>query len=83
MRWQHYLAYFFGGAFLANAVPHLGNGISGRAFQSPFASPPVLAENPSEPKSCGLADVAMVQATDLRQFDDPPQPGWVDGPGLG
>jgi hypothetical protein len=25
MRWYHYLAYFFGGAFLANALPHLGN----------------------------------------------------------
>jgi hypothetical protein len=40
MRWYHYLAYFFGGAFLANALPHLGNGISGHSFQSPFASPP-------------------------------------------
>jgi hypothetical protein len=40
MRWYHYLAYVFGGAFLANAMPHLGNGISGNAFQSPFASPP-------------------------------------------
>jgi hypothetical protein len=40
MRWYHYLAYFFGGAFLANTLPHLGNGISGHAFQSPFASPP-------------------------------------------
>lgn len=40
MHWYHYVAYFFGGAFLANALPHLGNGISGRPFQSPFASPP-------------------------------------------
>jgi hypothetical protein len=40
MRWYHYVAYFFGGMFLANALPHLGNGISGHAFQSPFASPP-------------------------------------------
>jgi len=40
MRWYHYITYFFGGAFLANALPHLGNGISGHAFQSPFASPP-------------------------------------------
>jgi hypothetical protein len=40
VRWYHYVAYFFGGAFLANALPHLGNGISGHAFQSPFASPP-------------------------------------------
>jgi hypothetical protein len=40
MRWHHYVAYFFGGAFLANAVPHLVNGISGHPFQSPFAHPP-------------------------------------------
>src|ERR1035437_5697311 len=40
MRWYHYVAYFFGGAFLANTLPHLINGISGNAFQSPFASPP-------------------------------------------
>ena len=39
-RWNHYVAYFFGGAFLANAVPHFVSGISGRPFQSPFASPP-------------------------------------------
>ena len=40
MHWYNYLSYFFGGAFLANALPHLINGISGRAFQSPFAKPP-------------------------------------------
>jgi hypothetical protein len=40
MRWYHYVAYFFGGAFLANTVPHFVNGVSGNAFQSPFASPP-------------------------------------------
>jgi hypothetical protein len=40
VRWYHYVAYFFGGAFLANTVPHLVNGVSGNAFQSPFASPP-------------------------------------------
>jgi hypothetical protein len=40
MHWYTYLAYFFGGAFLANAIPHLVNGVSGRAFQSPFAKPP-------------------------------------------
>jgi len=39
-RWYHDIAYFFGGAFLTNAIPHFGNGISGHAFQSPFASPP-------------------------------------------
>ena len=39
-RWYHFVAYFFGGAFLANTIPHLVSGISGSAFQSPFASPP-------------------------------------------
>jgi hypothetical protein len=40
MLWYHYVAYFFGGVFLANALPHLGNGVAGRPFQSPFAKPP-------------------------------------------
>jgi len=40
MPWYNYVSYFFGGAFLANALPHIGNGISGRPFQSPFAKPP-------------------------------------------
>jgi hypothetical protein len=39
-RWYHFIAWFFGGAFLANTIPHLVNGISGSPFQSPFASPP-------------------------------------------
>jgi hypothetical protein len=40
MAWLDYLAWFFGGVFLANTIPHLVAGISGRAFQSPFAKPP-------------------------------------------
>ncbi len=40
MHWYDFLAYFLGGAFLANTLPHLINGISGRSFQSPFAKPP-------------------------------------------
>ena len=39
-RWYHHIAYFFGGAFLANTIPHFVNGVSGSPFQSPFASPP-------------------------------------------
>jgi hypothetical protein len=39
-RWYQFIAYFFGGAFLANTIPHLVNGISGSPFQSPFSSPP-------------------------------------------
>jgi hypothetical protein len=40
MNWLHLVSYFFGGLFLANAIPHFVSGITGRAFQSPFAKPP-------------------------------------------
>jgi hypothetical protein len=40
MPWLDLGSYFFGGAFLANAVPHLVSGMMGRPFQSPFAKPP-------------------------------------------
>jgi len=40
MPWYYYVAYFFAGAFLANAVPHFVSGMMGRPFQSPFAKPP-------------------------------------------
>jgi hypothetical protein len=33
------VSYFFGGVFLANAVPHLVSGLMGRPFQTPFAKP--------------------------------------------
>ena len=35
----HWLAYFFGGAFLTNAIPHWVSGLMGRPFQTPFAKP--------------------------------------------
>ena len=40
MPWLDLVSYFFGGAFLANGVPHLVSGMMGRPFQSPFARPP-------------------------------------------
>ncbi|MDR3471766.1 MAG: hypothetical protein P4M09_08770 [Devosia sp.] len=40
MAWLILLSYFFGGAFLMNAVPHLTSGVMGERFQSPFAKPP-------------------------------------------
>lgn len=40
MNWIHLISYFFGGAFLGNAVPHFVSGTMGRPFQSPFAKPP-------------------------------------------
>ncbi len=40
MAWLHFVSWFFGGAFLANAVPHFVSGVRGESFQSPFAKPP-------------------------------------------
>src|SRR5579863_3539803 len=40
MDWLHVVCYFFGGAFLSNAVPHFVSGVMGKPFQSPFAKPP-------------------------------------------
>jgi hypothetical protein len=40
MNWLWLLAYFFGGMFLTNAIPHLVAGTMGQPFQSPFAKPP-------------------------------------------
>jgi len=40
MPWLPLVSYFFGGAFLVNAVPHFVSGVMGRPFQSPFAKPP-------------------------------------------
>jgi len=60
MRWYHYLAYFLGGVFLANALPHLANGISGHAFQSPFASPPGVGLSSSTVNAAwGLFNLAI------------------------
>lgn len=61
MRWYHYVAYFFGGAFLANTLPHLGNGISGHAFQSPFASPPGV----------GLTSLSPIRVPRLGDTNEP------------
>ena len=40
MLWLHLLSYAAGGAALTNALPHLVSGLLGRAFQTPFATPP-------------------------------------------
>src|SRR5882672_3767266 len=40
MSWHDVVTYFFGGAFLANFVPHHVAGVSGRSFHTPFAKPP-------------------------------------------
>jgi hypothetical protein len=40
MQWYYIVAYFIGGAFFVNAIPHFVSGVMGRKFTSPFASPP-------------------------------------------
>ncbi|MET0255452.1 MAG: hypothetical protein ABWZ54_09470 [Luteibacter sp.] len=40
MPWHDFVSWFFGGVFLANAVPHWVSGVRGEPFQSPFAKPP-------------------------------------------
>jgi hypothetical protein len=39
MAWLYLVSYFFGGAFLCNAIPHFVSGVMGHPFQSPFAKP--------------------------------------------
>jgi hypothetical protein len=40
LQWYNYLAAFFSGVFLTNAVPHFIHGISGYKFPTPFSKPP-------------------------------------------
>jgi hypothetical protein len=60
MAWYVYVAHFVAGLFLANAVPHFVNGISGERFQSPFASPPGVGESsPSVNVLWGMANFVV------------------------
>ena len=40
IHWYNYLAAFFAGVILTNAVPHFIHGISGEKFPTPFSKPP-------------------------------------------
>ena len=54
------LAYFFGGVFLANFAPHFIAGVSGRAFPTPFATPPFRGlSSPSVNILWGLFNLAV------------------------
>lgn len=68
----HDLAYFFGGAFLANAAPHYVSGMMGHPFQSPFAKPSGKGLSSSTVNVLwGLANLAVAYGLILRvgQFD--------------
>ncbi len=70
MPWFHYISYFFGGAFLTNAVPHLVSGLMGRAFQSPFAKPPGKGLSSSTVNVLwGWFNIALAYAFTLRGGD--------------
>jgi hypothetical protein len=45
VQWYTYVAYFFGGVFLVNSIPHLTTGVSGQRLPTPFASPPGKGES--------------------------------------
>lgn len=78
MPWYAYLAHFFGGVFLANALPHLVAGISGQRLQTPFASPPFRGLS-SPPVNVGWAlanlFVAYVLLLPVRPLD---LHNWID-----
>jgi hypothetical protein len=40
-----YVALFFAGAFLCNAIPHLVCAMQGSSFPTPFAKPPGVGES--------------------------------------
>ncbi len=78
MTWLQCVAYFFGGAFLTNSIPHIVSGLMGRAFPSPFAKPP--GKGLSSPvvnvlwgffnAAVGYVLVCRVGNFDLRSWDD-------------
>jgi len=47
MEWYNYLAAFFAGAFLSNAIPHFIKGVAGDKFTTPFAKPPGKGLSPA------------------------------------
>ncbi len=47
MAWYTYLAYFAGGLFLVNGIPHFVEGAAGRKFPTPFAQPPGQGDSSS------------------------------------
>jgi hypothetical protein len=78
------LSYLFGGAFLANAVPHLVGEMTRRPFRGPFAKPPGEDISSTANMLSGFtnlvldyAPVCRVGHFDLRHTKD------VAAPGLG
>ena len=87
MPWHDVVAYFFGGVFLANFVPHFGAGVTGRLFPTPFAKPPFRGlSSPAVNILWGLFNLAVAYALlavvgsfELRRVAD----GAIMGAGFG
>lgn len=74
MLWLHVTAYFFAGAFFANFVPHFVSGVLGRAFPTPFASPPFRGLSSSRVNVLyGVCNLAIAYALLLRVGDFEPR----------
>ncbi|WP_250634249.1 hypothetical protein [Pinirhizobacter soli] len=71
-----YVAAFFLGAFLCNAIPHLANGLSGEPFQTPFAKPRGMGlSSPVVNVLWGLANVMAAAA--IAEFSAVLAGGWT------
>jgi hypothetical protein len=74
MNWLHLVSDFFGGMFLANAVPHFVSGVMGKPFQSPFAKPPGKGLSSSTVNVLwGLANFVLAYVLLLRVGDFDPR----------
>ena len=74
MLWFHFPAYFFGGAFFANLVPHFVSGVLGRTFPTPFASPPFRGQSSSRVNVLyGLCNLTVAYALLLHVGDFEPR----------
>jgi len=57
---MHYLAFFFTGVCLCNAIPHLACGLQGLPFPTPFAKPRGIGDSsPMTNTLWGLANLAV------------------------
>ncbi|MDI4236489.1 hypothetical protein OZ411_27110 [Bradyrhizobium sp. Arg237L] len=78
MPWYAYIAWFFAGAFLTIAIPHVVQGICGNCFQTPFASPRGVGESSAVANVIwGFVNLAIGGA--LIDLSFPPQlmPPWT------
>ena len=74
MVWFHFSAYFLAGAFFANFVPHFVSGVLGRAFPTPFASPPFRgSSSPRVNVLYGLCNLGVAHALLSRVGDFQPR----------